>query len=115
MNIVIKDKIIPPVHKNEYKFAIEFMIGDADGEIERVVFQKHDENLKPFIQFLQDCRKHPFYGGCDGYEDVENYSLFAEGLDWPYEPDGQGFICTFRNFEITYFDENGDEFNVEIE
>ncbi len=124
MEIIIKNKIIPPVHKNEYKFDVLFMSGDADAfETKTVFVGENHADLKRFIEFTYRCKN--FYvgrggGGSDEYYEVEDFGYFADEstvediyLEWPYDPMGD---CqqTLYNITITFFDNKGDEFNVEI-
>lgn len=124
MEIIIKDKIIPPIHKNEYKIEIVFMSGDADGFETKTVFVNENHlDLKRFIEFVYRCKNFYFGrggGGQDEYYGVHDFVYFSDEatvkdiyLEWPYDPMGD---CqqTLYKISITYFDENGDEFNVKI-
>ena len=138
MKIKIGKQIKPEVHKNEYKFVIEFMYGDADGYgNEEIFINKDNPFLERFINFLDDCKK-AYPGGRGGYDDynsdvVPDYWLFAEDYDkeltdeeeklresvdfyieWQHDPSGDGIMASFEGYEITFFDEQGIEHEVKI-
>jgi hypothetical protein len=138
VKITIGKKIRPVERKKAYKFVINFMYGDADGEgTEEVYVDKDNPYLEKFITFLKDC-KEAYPRGRDGYschynsEKIKNYWLFCEtgdeltdkqfeeieecgiSLDWQYDPTNEGYQASFEGYEVTYFDEDGQEYEVKI-
>ena len=75
-NIEVKD----PTYKNCYKIIMDFMIGDADGDEESVVFvTKDNPNIEEFLKCLEMCSKafdETGMGGCDTFSDVPGYGKF---------------------------------------
>jgi len=150
MELVIKDRVkAKKKPKNQFKFEIELMGGDADAYFyPQVLVNKDDTHLDRFLKFLENCKeKYPHgKGGFDGYDDVEDYWLFCGeeypdeieingewvevtdeiqdrldeetkacniGFEWESNYEYMG-VSSFRGYTVTYFDENGDEFKVEV-
>ncbi len=87
-----KSKTLP---KNQYKFKIELMGGDADAYAyftEKVLVDKNDPNLERFITFLENCKKRypKGKGGDDDYTDVKDYYVFVGGGEYPGEIEENG-------------------------
>lgn len=119
MKIIKGKKVVPSHHAREYKFRLNFMIGDADGYEEEIIYIEEDHpDLERFLIFLDKCNRSR-----DPYS-IEDHGYFVESFieddvseisfDWPYEPYGDDF-CSFDGFEITYFDKNGQEYHTTTE
>lgn len=137
MKIKIGKKVKPEIHKKVYKFVIEFMEGDADGEDFQDVFVPEDyPQMERWLTFLDNCKKaYPHgRGGDDDYnsEIVPDYWYFVESyeddvteeqeleiekrkfyIDWPSDPH-YGIQDSFQDYVVTYFDENGIEYECKI-
>jgi hypothetical protein len=111
-----------PCHKNQYKFTINFMHGDADGESDYSIYVgKSDEaELIKFIEIIDKCKflhdeiPEELAPYCDeDYEGDEEPKFYFE---WPgdHTADYQ-FLAGWDGYSLTYFDENGHEYDVKIE
>lgn len=120
----IGKKISPHIHKNEYRIIVNFMYGDADGDGKEEVFiSKDSKDLERFIRFLkesidvdrdtlQDIKDFDYF--CDEYHEEGNNTVSDFNLDWHYDPTCEGDRAIMNYYEITYFDHNGDEFEVKV-
>ncbi len=77
--------------------------------------QENDLELLRFLEFLEKCKVANQYQ----YELVEDYNRYVDGespikFDWFYDPE---YDCQalFNHYDLTYFDENGVEYIVDIE
>jgi hypothetical protein len=124
MDIVIdkrpKDKL-----RNVYKISSYYMDGDADSysdtniiipESELEDKSKKDE-FKSLLLTLARCNH--FYmdgkGGYDDYDDVEGYDTHFSKKDSCYSMEhvsAMDGISAFDGWDIVYYDENGEEFDV---
>lgn len=80
-----KKEIIAQTFKDCYKVQADFMIGDADGELEETIFiDKENKELGKFLEFLEMCNRafeECGMGGDDSYSDVPGYSKFTDEYD----------------------------------
>jgi len=127
-----KKKIKQPIYKNCYKVHITYMIGDADGsDYDTLYIDENDKHLHRFVKCLHMCKMAFDHGGMGGYDthtDVPDYNFFFNteysdiehdeetniSANHPNQPDDYGIETSFEDYEITYFDENSNEFPVEV-
>ena len=134
MKLITGKPLIKPKYSDVYKFNLSFMIGDADG-YENVVLFVHPSNphLERFINFFKDCAKAYPHGRGGGDRDnydrkVEDWALFCGENDltngdnfleqlrfeWPYDQYGD-CDTSFKKYTITYFDVDNIEYGVIVE
>ncbi len=120
--------------KNAYKVVVIFMDGDADGYasdelIVKLSELKNNKNLKDFESLLLtiEACNHAYKngkGGYDGYEHVTGYNKYF-GYDEDEEIEetefrmnhcggSHGCVSSFDGWEMYYYDELGNEFEVTI-
>ncbi len=113
---------VSPRFFNSYLVRVQFMIGDADGEIieEKAFALTQTEEMYKFLQFVVDCANlyRNGKGGYDSYESVENYEKYVgsgEWIDsWPEDYDMDGIYHSLEGFEVFYYDEFGQKSNVSV-
>lgn len=109
-----KQNIIP---KNQYKFRIDLMGGDADADfVEKVMVDADNPYLDRFITFLENCKKkYPHgKGGYDDYNDVEDYWLFCSD-EYPDEFEIDGQIVDDENIIHKYIDDEMEKCGIGFE
>lgn len=114
---------LPKVPAQGFYVTLEWMFGDADGDVERTFGPiPHDRRdlvlelanlLEDMVVLYEDSGK----GGYDGYEDVNNYNLWFEskksddkdqqirnnvGCEIEYTPDGSGCVAELTGYNVTY-------------
>lgn len=121
--------------KNQFKFIIELMGGDADAFFtQEVLVDKDNPYLSRFVEFLNNCKNHypNGKGGDDDYNEVPDYWLFIDewadiltpeqmqevnkcniNMDWESNEEYFG-ISSFVKYSITYFDVLGLEREVNL-
>lgn len=115
----IGEKISPPVYKNVYKLVIENMSGDADAYHDSITYfeKKYENLLSDIVELCKSCRrwnrsqieksydniklKYPNYFHHDD-DDIITMDVFSDGA----------VICRPSIKSLTWFDENGIEYNV---
>lgn len=132
MELKIIDKIEQDIHRNEYKIVITYVSGDEDEFAEEEVYvDKSNPELIRFLLCLEKCTNAFVFGMDteDTYMDIPDYERYFEdeyGDDVPLE---ENIISCYHPYEypdyeveteifdytVTYFDENGVEFGVEVE
>jgi len=80
-----KKEIEQPVYKNCYKVHINYMIGDADGDDEDIVYiDKNNESFEDFIKCLEMCCRAFDVGGMGGMDTFKNVPGYKDffGDSW---------------------------------
>lgn len=115
--------------KNKYRFSLEVMFGDADGEETNSFDRANPEEFVPVIQMLEKYAALGWNAQCSVQESEAWASLlgFDEEPDWQStEPEAEAFHLLMdlipgdpccdgqyqgspQNWWISYFDENGNE------
>lgn len=132
MNIKIGNPIKPEKNpQNCYKFVIGFMFGDADGYDEtEITVSKDHPYLERFIKFLDSCEGFDADGDFGELEDSwlfvpeVNWECTDEqeaerdkadlSFDWLSDVAREGYYASMNGYGVTYFDENGIEYEVKI-
>jgi hypothetical protein len=116
MKIGNKIVLTLPQHKNEYKVTIVNMSGDGDNYEPVVIYMSKDKETE-----IEKIKK--FCDRCVGTdwprrdvietEAINQFGSVPEWLTRDIFSDGED-VCRPDFKEVTYFDENGDEFTVII-
>lgn len=92
------------VPRNVYRFFVETMIGDADGQSYLHFDAKTTESVQEFMAMLKDMEA---YG-----EFTPEACEFASMVGWPYDPMYGDDYQALHGYAVTFFDENGVEWEV---
>lgn len=119
-------KVKKPQYKNQYKVVLSYMYGDADGNGEDEIYIDEDnEDTERFIEFLENWLK---VDDDDDYdkEHIKDWDYFSEDgdsdeeskgeifVEYHSDPSREGYPAAFQSYEITFFDANGDEYEVKV-
>lgn len=127
-------KVKKPQYKNQYKIVLNYMYGDADGDgTDEIYIDEDNEDTERFIEFLENWLKayKNGRGGSDDYSEdvVKDWDYFTdeEGtydddnnrtkkiwVEYHKDPQTQDMWATLETYEITFFDANGDEYEVKV-
>jgi hypothetical protein len=114
--------------KSCYVLSHNYMIGDADGDYSFTnVISENNPFLKAYIEKLENFIEEidgvyaddvsftfdEFYETLD--KNVENYDEFFEEIEFEEKTETDLGWHSYEGYSISYFDENGDEFEVEIQ
>lgn len=126
MQLIIGKPIHNDVHRNVYKFSLEFLLErslEIDAE-ESVTTYVYASKNNPFIERFMTFLENSIYGDVDSFTGSEDHEIFVEGHDkgspdskWLNElqielPDVEE--STLHSWKVTFFDETGLEHEVEI-
>lgn len=108
-NLIVGDKIAKPV--NVFNFRLTFDSNDTDTELHFHV--EGHMNAVEFAKVLMEAETWCIERNMPE-EIEEKVQAIGEALwdDWPRDYDGGWELSSWN---VTYFNENGDEFHVEIE
>ena len=119
MNIKIGNPV-KKEYRNCYVLSHEYMIGDADGTDEFFnVISKENPFLIPYLEYLHSLEDEVSEEDNDEFictlnKTVENYSKFLNEIDFEVRTFGDLGHYYYCGYTITFFDEFGNEFEVEI-
>lgn len=114
MELIIGDRVDRPKIIDQYKLTVSYMHGDADGESREVFFfaKKEEQGLKRYIE-IAECAKYDSsrdeLNSLSGEIESIKGELIVMDARW------EGDLCLPTIEELTWFDENGVEHEVEIE
>lgn len=144
MEFRIMAKPVDLKYKECFVVEVEAMYGDADGygEVEVSGFkrdcEKSKEHMEDLIKTLERMLK-AYPNGRGGYDDydhvegflkwfggeiLEEFEEFYESLeeweqrlywnDWPRDPSGDGMQSSMSSYEVFYYDEFGNKYEVAV-
>ena len=112
-------KKVKKLPKNQYKFIISLMGGDADAYFSQKLFVDGDDpNLERFLNFLDNCEKEYPRGkkGFDDYTGVEDYHLFVGYEDdYPEEIEENGVWRETTQEDLDKWDKEGYDCGIQFE
>ena len=99
--------------RKTFRFELEYMHGDADGDSTDVFDIENEDHAIAFDKFLKANENKGRH--CDEWEDSDFFDESME-LDfyWMYDAGGTDHQASYEGYTLTYFDENGIEFEAEI-
>ncbi len=114
MKITIKDPIKENNITETYKVDITTMTGDGDNYHHIIFYYQNIIDVTVMVEMCEELLKvYPYgKGGGDDYDHLDFFDEFFADK-WYYE-DGQ-YCDLMDEYKITYFDENGKEYNVDVE
>lgn len=93
--------------KNVYCFKMQFWDDETCFSFGDTLFYKEHEELKRFVLLLENCKV------LNNPAEVKDFEYFTGDSDiyipWPRLSDG---LANLTDYEVTYFNENGEEFEV---
>ena len=140
MVFIIKKSRKSPKYRDCFVFKIKVMYGDADGYGEVIVsgFKKDCseskvlmENLVNTLIRMENAYPHgrggydtydhdegfiEWFGDeiFDGYDELSEFHKSLLDTSWPYDPDGYGIQSSYDSYKLSYYDNEGNEFDVKV-
>ncbi|MDF2534010.1 MAG: hypothetical protein K0R18_167 [Bacillales bacterium] len=111
-------KVIPTEQiKNVYEIKVNIMHGDADHYEDLTFHLETEDEVNQYIDLLDRMEaEYPHgRGGGDDYDHLDGFNELL-GDDWPGDVTSDSmYQASMDGYVVTYYDENGVEYEVEVQ